>query len=188
MTSRNLKSSLSISLIVLLLLSCSGGLKISSNLSKGVDLKKYKTFAWSKPENRDHESRNDDKIYSGLILQLANEELLKRGLALDTLNPDAIFIFDTRVEEGMTYSRGVPEYTGFGYNGFGYYNSYYTPGHVKQSEIETGMLYIDMLDAKTKVPIWGGWAEKKLSAKSDGEAIVRSAVKGIFSKMPLKNK
>ncbi len=188
MTSGILKSLLFIVLVGLLLLSCSGGLKISSNLSKGVDLKKYKTFAWSKPQDQDHESRKDDKMYSGFILRLANEELLKKGMVLDTLNPDAIFIFDTRVEEGMTYSRGVPEYTGFGYNGFGYYSGYYTPGHVKQSETETGMLYIDMLDAKTKIPLWGGWAEKKLSAKSDGEAIVRSAVKGIFSRMPLKNK
>lgn len=176
--------------LAFMIISCSG-IKIDSTQSKGVDLKKYKTFAWAKPEDPNHESRKDDKVYSRLILELANAELLKKGFVLDTLQPEAIFIFDTRVEEQMSYSKGAPAYTGYGYDGFGYYGGYYSPAtssHVSQKEYEEGMLYIDMLDTKTRVPLWGGWAVAKLTAKSDTEKIVRTAVKSIFARLHVQHK
>ena len=173
------------------LLAACGVIKVDSNQSKGVDLKKYKTFAWVKPEDPNHPSRKDDKIYSRLILELANAELLKKGFVLDTLQPEAIFIFDTRVEDRLSYSQGAPVYTGYGYDGFGYYGGYtYSPTsrNVSQKEYEEGMLYIDMLDAKTRVPLWGGWATAKLTAKSNVEKDVRMAVKSIFARLNVQHK
>jgi len=182
-------------LFAFLIVSC-GGIKIESTQSKGVDLKKYKTFAWAKPEDPDHAKRKDDKLYSGLILELANAELLKKGFVLDTIQPEAIFMFDTRVDEQVTYSQGAPantSYGGYAYGGYGYYGGYYAPipvssGHVTQHEFEEGMLYVDMFDAKTRVPLWGGWAKAKLTAKSDVEADVRFAVKHIFARLNVEHK
>ncbi|MFN8691260.1 MAG: DUF4136 domain-containing protein, partial [Cyclobacteriaceae bacterium] len=84
---------------------CGGGVQTYSSKSKGVDLKKYKTYAWVKPGDEQHESRADDKQYAALILQLANDELQKKGLVLDTEKPDAVFLFDTRVEDRVAYSQ-----------------------------------------------------------------------------------
>jgi Domain of unknown function (DUF4136) len=185
-----LKLNASVVLLALLISSCAG-IKVDSNQSKGVDFKKYKTFAWVRPEDPNHESRKDDKVYSRLILELANAELLKKGFVLDTLNPEAIFIFDTRVEAEISHSQGQPTYNGYGYDGYGYYGGYYytpTASHVSQKEYEQGMLYIDMLDAKTRVPLWGGWASAKLTAKSDVEKDIRVAVKSIFARLNVMHK
>lgn len=179
-----------VALLAFIVSSCSG-IKVDSTQSKGVDLKKYRTFAWSRPGNPDDETRKDDKVYSRLILELANAELFKKGFVLDTLQPEAVFIFDTRVEDRMTYSKGAPAYTGYGYDGFGYYGGYYSPAtstHVSQREYEEGMLYVDMLDAKTRVPLWGGWATAKLTAKSDVEKDIRLAVKSIFARLHVQHK
>jgi hypothetical protein len=178
-------------LFLAFILAACGGMQIDSTQTKGVDLKKYKTYAWGKPGDPAHDpnhqtDQSSKKRYSGLILKLANEELLKKGFVLDTLQPDAIFVFNSRVEERISYSQGNVN-TGYGYDGMGYYGGgYYTPVGVGRSShhaYEEGMLYVDMLDTKTRTPLWGGWAKKKLTAKSDVEADVRSAVKQIFSRL-----
>jgi hypothetical protein len=95
------------------------------------------------------------------------------------------------VEDRLSYSQGAPVYTGYGYDGFGYYGGYtYSPTsrNVSQHEYEEGMLYIDMLDAKTRVPLWGGWATAKLTAKSDVEKDIRMAVKSIFARLHVQHK
>jgi Domain of unknown function (DUF4136) len=178
-----------------ILVSC-GGIQIESTQTKGVDLKKYKTYAWGKPGDADHDPdqathKETKKVYAGLIKRLANEELLKKGFVLDTLKPDAIFVFNSGVEEQVSYSQGNVN-TGYGYDGYGYYGGgYYSPvgvGRSSQHAYEEGMLYIDMLDTKTRVPLWGGWAKKKLTSKSDVEADVRAAVALIFKRLKVQHK
>jgi len=97
-------------------------------------------------------------MYGGLILSLANEELLKKGFALDMLNPDAIFVWNSRSEQCVTYIKGNVE-NGYGYYSYGYYGGgYYTPvgtGRSSHRANEEGLLYIDMLDTKTKTALWG---------------------------------
>jgi len=179
-------------LLAFMLVSC-GGIQIDSHLSKGVDLKKYKTYAWGKPGDGDPNQathKETKKVYAGLIRRLANEELLKKGFVLDTLKPDAIFVFNSGVEEQVSYSQGNVN-TGYGYDGIGYYGGgYYTPvgvGRSSHHEYEEGMIYVDMLDTKTRTPLWGGWAKKKLTAKSDVEADVRSAVALIFKRLKVQH-
>jgi Domain of unknown function (DUF4136) len=183
-------------LFLALIFSSCGGIQIDSTQTKGVDLKKYKTYAWGKPGDSDHDTNQqprkvNNKPYAGLIKRLANEELLKKGFVLDTLKPDAIFVFNSRVEERLTSSHGNVN-TGYGYDGYGYYGGgYYSPvgvGRSSQHAYEEGMLYVDMLDTKTRTPLWGGWAKKKLTAKSDVEADVRSAVAKIFNQLKVQHR
>lgn len=185
----------SVLLLLFILTSC-GGIQIDSTQTKGVDLKRYKTYAWGKPGDADHdpnqETRKDSKkVFAGLIRQLANDELKKKGFELDTLKPDAIFVFNSRVEERISYSQGNVN-TGYGYDGYGYYGGgYYSAvgvGRSSQHAYEEGMLYIDMLDTKTRTLLWGGWAKKKLTSKSDVEADVRSAVHKIFNQLNVQHK
>jgi hypothetical protein len=172
--------------------SCSStGVTSHSVKSKGVDLKKYKTYAWVKPADAEEEVRKDDKLYGKLILQLCNEELSKKGFVLDTENPDAVFLFDTRVEDRVNYSQTPQVSVGFGFGGPGYYGGFAAPvagGELVQHNYQQGMMFIEMYDTKTQKVLWKGWAEKKLTYESDVEADIRTAVKHIFMRLGVKHK
>jgi hypothetical protein len=177
---------------IVLLSSCSsGGLQSSSYKAKGVDLKKYKTFAWAKPADADSDSKKDDKLYGDLILQLSNDELQKKGFVLNTEQPDAVFIFDTHVEDRVVYSQSPQVSMGIGFGGPGYYGGFAAPvagGAIKQNTVKEGMLHIEMYDTQTKKLLWRGMAQEEITYKNDIEADIRQAVKFIFMRLPVKHK
>ncbi|MFZ2905609.1 MAG: DUF4136 domain-containing protein [Cyclobacteriaceae bacterium] len=172
--------------------SCSdNGISSSSAKTKGVDLKKYKTYAWVKPVDADGEARKDDKLYGKLILDLCNQELAKKGFVLDTENPDAVFIFDTRVEDRVSYSTTPQVSVGFGFGGPGYYGGFAAPvagGDLVQHQYQEGMMFIEMFDTKTQKLLWKGRAMKKITYESDIESDIRTATKHIFMRLPVKHK
>jgi hypothetical protein len=178
--------------VIVLLSSCSsGGLQSSSYKAKGVDLKKYKTFAWAKPADVDSDSKKDDKLYGDLILQLSNDELQKKGFVLNTEQPDAVFIFDTHVEDRVVYSQSPQVSMGIGFGGPGYYGGFAAPvagGAIKQNTVKEGMLHIEMYDTQTKKLLWRGMAQEEITYKNDIEADIRQAVKFIFMRLPVKHK
>jgi hypothetical protein len=178
--------------LVSLVTACSEqGISSSSVKTKGVDLKKYKTYAWVKPSNPDDDTRKDDKLYGNLILDLCNQELSKKGFILDTENPDAVFIFDTRVEDRIAYSQTPQVSVGFGFGGPGYYGSVAAPvagGEIVQHGYQQGMLFIEMYDTKTQKVLWKGWAWKQITHVNDIESDIRTATKHIFIRLPVKHK
>ena len=170
---------------------CSGGIQTSSTTTKGAELKNYKTYAWVKPEDADDAARKDDKLFSGLIVESANKELQKKGFKLDAENPEAVFVFDTRVEERVDYTQNAYQTVGPGYGGPGYYGPYSAPVHGGQfvaHETVKGMLFIEMHDTKTKKLLWRGWAEEEITHKNDVEADIKTAIKHIFMRLPVKHK
>jgi hypothetical protein len=171
--------------------SCSGGIQSHSYKTKGVDLKKYKTYAWVKPQNENEDVRKDDKLYAELILKLCNDELKKKSYALDVEQPDAVFLFDTRVEDRVSYTQSPQVSVGIGFGGPGYYGAMYapvTPTEYVPHNYQQGVLFIEMYDTKTQQLLWRGWAEDKLNYKTDIERTVRMAVKHIFMRLPVKHK
>lgn len=187
-------------LLIFILASCAG-IKIETTKTKGVDLKKYKTFAWGDPGDPGHvatkeSNKANKKMYSGLIRKLATDELLKKGFVLDTLKPDAIFVFNSGLEERVSYNQAnvntANGYDGIGYYSYGYYNGgYYSGGgggRTSRKEYEEGMIFFDMFDAKTNAILWGGQATKKLTAKSDVEKDIHNAVKQLFSQLGVRHK
>jgi len=174
-----------------LLAGCSGGIQTSSMTTKGAELNDYKTYAWVKPGNPDDETRKDDKLYAGLILESANAELTKKGFRLDTENPEAVFLFDTKVEERMKYSQNPYVTVGVGFGGPGYYGGFSAPvtgGEFIGHETVQGMLFIEMYDTKSQKLLWRGWAEEEITQKNDVEADIKKAVKHIFIRLPVKHK
>lgn len=177
--------------LLVLMAGCSGGIQTSSMTTKGAELKKYKTYAWVKPGNPDDETRKDDKLYSGLILELANSELKKKGFRLDAENPEAVFLFDTKVEDRIKYTQNPQVTVGVGFGGPGYYGGFSAPvagGEFIAHETMQGMLFIEMYDTKTQKLLWRGWAEEEITQKNDVEADIRKAVKHIFIRLPVKHK
>lgn len=187
--------------VALLLTGCSGGLKTGSKMESDASLKSYHTYAWIAPNDPDAVS-HAGKIFAPLILTEADAALQKKGMKMDTLQPDAIFVFDSRVAEQVKYSKaplttynyfwGGPGYysgyAGYGYAGYAGYGPPIPGGDVLPEEYEQGMLAFQMFDAKTRKVLWRGWASKELTGKSDVEADVKRAVRDIFIRLRIKPK
>lgn len=184
-------SGLFVLLSSVLLFSCSTGLQTYATKTRGVDLKKYRTFAWAHPRGSEGEGKKADKIYGDLILHLSSDELLRKGFVLDTNSPDAVFIWDTRLEERVALSQTPQVSVGFGFGGPGYYGGFAAPvagGQVVQKNFIEGMLFIEMYDTQTGQLLWKGWAQEQITYANDVESDIRTAVKHIFMRLPVRHK
>jgi hypothetical protein len=82
---------------------------VSSDYDTKTDFKKFKTYAWLAPGDSVLNRYRADKPFGGYVMFYADQELKARGLKGDTLQPDAIFVFYTSVEEITKYLQsGTP--------------------------------------------------------------------------------
>jgi hypothetical protein len=184
-------------MLVILLSACSSGIHSSNWRAKGVDLKAYKSYAWMVPGDTVLGHRRDDKLYGGSIQYLADAELKAKGMTVDTHNPDAVFMFDTRLEDHVRYSQspsvsvGVAVASPAYYGGPGYYVGGVVPvagGEVTASYYKQGTLIIEMYDLKTHKLLWRGWASTDIDYATDMDYTLRKAIKDIFVYLPIKHK
>jgi hypothetical protein len=165
-----------------------------------TDFKKFKTYAFLAPGDSVLNRYRKDKLYGGTIVYAVNQEMKSRGLVMDTLKPDAIFMFYTSVHEITTYSQsatvsvgvgvGVPGYY-YGYPGYGsgYYVGASVPvagGEITATLEGEGALKYVMFDTHTGKLAWSGMLEKTFELTEDVEKIVLDATVKIFKKFPLK--
>ena len=185
-----LKTSI-ITLISWTLFSCNSMMQTYSYKAKGVDLKEYKTYAWVNLEHFVEENKEGKKRYAAYILDLANAELEEKGFVLDVENPDAVFQFDTQIENRVKYNQSPTVSVGVGVGGPGYYMGGSMPvsgGQITQYNFEEGVLTIEMYEPKTGKLLWRGWAQEELTFETDIEADLKKAVSHIFMKLPVKHK
>ena len=156
-----------------------------------TDFKKFKTYAWLAPGDSVLNRFLKDKLFGGYIRYSANQELSGRGLKMDTLKPDAIFVFYTSVEEITVYSQSATLSVGVGVAGPGYYVSGYAPvagGKITESTEEDGVLKYVMYDTETREMVWTGMVEKRFKISDDVEKIIADYTVKIFKKYPVKKK
>lgn len=184
-------------LITVLLTSCASGYQTQSWKAKGVDLKSYKSYAWVVPGDTVLGHRRDDKLYGGTIQSVADSELKAKGMTVDTQQPDAVFMFDTRLEDHVRYTQSPTVSVGFGvgspgyYGGPGYYMGGMVPvagGDVTANYYKQGTLVIEMYDLKTQKLLWRGWATKDIDYSTDMDYTLRKAIHDIFIYLPIKHK
>jgi len=164
---------------------------VKSDYDTKTDFKKFKTYAWLAPGDSVLNRYRSDKLYSGYIVHSANLELSGRGLKMDTLRPDAVFMFFTTVEEITTYSQSPTLSLGLGVAGPGYYVAGYAPvagGKITVSTEGEGMLKYMMFDTATGKVIWNGLVEKKFKLTDDIEKIISDYTAKIFKKYPVKKR
>ena len=162
---------------------------VVSDRSTSTDFKKFKTYAWLAPGDSVLNRHRRDKLYGGYIVYAANKELAARGLKVDTLRPDAIFIFYTTVQEVTTYSQTPMLSVGVGVAGPGYYVSGSVPvagGNIIATTEEDGVLKYAMYDTETKKLVWSGMVEKTFKLSDDIEKIIGDYTVKIFKKYPVK--
>ena len=164
---------------------------VASDHDTSTDFKKFKTYAWLAPGDSVLNRYRRDKLYGGYIVYSANKELAARGLKVDTLRPDAIFVFYTSVQEITTYSQSAMLSVGVGVAGPGYYVSGSTPvagGNIIATTEEDGVLKYTMYDTETRKMVWSGMVEKTFKLTDDVEKIIGDYTVKIFKKYPVKKK
>lgn len=175
------------------LLSCSGSFQTYSDNDAKIDLKPYKSYAWvAAPGDTVLNKERKDKRYGNLIVHSADAELKKKGMTVDVKNPDALFMFESKIEEKVKYGRAAPASVDVGYVGaYGYYYAGdiapVRGGEIMPSTYDEGLLYFNMYDTKTGKRIWSGGATKALTASDEAEKTIKTAVKKIFTRLPIKH-
>lgn len=165
------------------------GQKITVDYDTKADFTKYKTYAWLAPGDSVLNRYRSEKLYGGYINYSANKELTSKGLRMDTLHPDAIFVFQTEIAEINEYSVSPTLSVGVGVAGPGYYVGGYAPvagGKVTVSTTEDGKIVYAMYDTQTQKLIWTGSAEQTFSMADDVQKIIGKVTNSIFKKLPIK--
>jgi hypothetical protein len=162
---------------------------ITSDHDTHTDFKKFKTYAWLAPGDSVLNRYRRDKLFSGSITYAANAELKSRGMTMDTLKPDAVFLFFTSVEEITTYSQTPTLSLGLGVAGPGYYVAGSAPvagGKIIEKTEADGVLKFAMYDTKTRKQVWTGMVNKTFNPADDVSELVMEYTAKIFRKYPLK--
>jgi hypothetical protein len=163
--------------------------QVFTDYDTNTDWKKYRTFAWLAPGDSVLNRYRGDKLYGGLIVYAANEQLTAKGMRPDSIGPDAIFVFHTSVKQEVEYSQSPTLSVGVAVAGPGYYAGGMAPvagGKITAHRIEDGEIVYEMYDAETGDLLWKGGDRKNFTMSDDIEGIIRTATKKIFKKFPVK--
>jgi hypothetical protein len=186
--------------LAFLLFSCSGSINTFSEYSKSIDFQKYKTYAWIPSASTDIQDLSTERMFGKMVTSIANEELKKKGMVLDTEHPDAVIRFSMGIKSQMEYSQsptlsvgvgvGVG-YGGYGYGMPGYYAGAMVPvagGNITETRADEATLVFEMFETSTGYILWTGGARKTVDNNADTEKNVRLAMHSIFERLPIKHK
>jgi len=126
-----------------ILASCSS-VRVNSDYDKKVNFENYKTYAFLKSGVDKVEISDLDKKR---ILRSIDEVMSTKGFTKDS-NPDLLISIFTKEKER------VDIYNSYGF-GWGW-NPYWGMNYTNVSTTPEGVLYIDLIDAKTKELVWQG--------------------------------
>ena len=154
--------------------------KVSVGADPGVDLTKYKTYAWTK------EVASTNPIVNEIVVSAVDTQLAAKGLQKVATDPELIVVVFGSTESDIHVSN--PSWSPS-------LNSIATGVAVgSQSWLVTkGTLVVDISDTKTKNNVWRGTATQTLDHGPTGnrakdaknvEKPIRNAVKKMFKQFP----
>lgn len=167
--------------------------KVGADKSFNKSLNDYKTYSWSKnidqiPADQIFVGPNGLYVFNNesvrsKIKDAIEYELSAKGYKKADSNPDIMVLFSVTEQPGTLRT----------YNGYeminGGLDSVRTQSDVNLTEIEPGTLIINLLDAKSGVVAWQGYASGILKPDMINDVTkVRQAVSSIFSQFNFKAK
>ena len=160
-------------LLLLPIMGCSS-ISVFIDHDSGVDFSKYKTFAYYKPGIDKVEISDLDKrrILKAIDLQMTQKSMMKSDI------PDLLVSINTTAKEKIYINNNFNGFWGWGWNPW-----FWGPNTNMVSSQTEGVLYIDLIDAKTKQLVWQGKGKGGISeyTKNRDERI------GVFVAEILKN-
>jgi len=171
--------------------------------TKGVDFKKYKTYAWLATKDTAYTKLESKKKVESALAAAVKQQLTLRGMILDTVNPDCLFTYKLVLNKTYTLGQEPPpvyapqsnpgalpgQYDMYYYvpASTAYYNPDLYQGSMKVTTFRDGSLVIDMIDKKDKKIIWRSSAQGKVDEK-DRQGVrptVNEMVPIMFKKFPI---
>lgn len=160
-----------------------------TEVAKGVNFTKYKTFAWAEPQNKKKADRADNDIVDNNIKNAVSDELVKKGWQETDENPDVLLNYGVAVKRENNHQT-EPMYsyphTQYFYWGRRIYSVWYPSTLIGTRSYNVpfheGQLTINMVDAKTNRLIWQGWAQGEINSSKVNSKEVEAQVKSIFKK------
>jgi len=171
--------------------------------TKGVDFKKYKTYAWLATKDTAYTKLESKKKVESALAAAVKKQLTLRGMILDTVNPDCLFTYKLVLNKTYTLGQEPPpvyapqsnpgalpgQYDMYYYvpASTAYYNPDLYQGSMKVTTFRDGSLVIDMIDKKDKKIIWRSSAQGKVDEK-DRQGVrptVNEMVPIMFKKFPI---
>jgi hypothetical protein len=171
-----------------------------SDKTKGVDFKKYKTYAWLATKDTAYTKLVSRQKVQRNLASAVIKQLTPRGMVLDTLNPDCLFTYTLVLNHSYDINQAPPEV----YNTQVYAPVipgqasvyYYIPGNVQPAysgglDVTTfrdGTLIIDMVDRKDNKVVWRASAQGKRDEREEKgvKATIDEIVPKMFKKFPVK--
>ena len=141
-------------------ISCSS-VRVFSDYDTAVDFKDYTTYAFFKPGIDEVEISDLDKkrILKAIEVELDGKQLTKSE------TPDLLINLAVKSSNDVYINQN----NGFGYGyGFGFWNGWGLPNNniATVSSQTNGMLFIDLIDTKTKQLVWQGKGKGYISEYS----------------------
>ena len=157
--------------------------KVKVAADPGVDLSKYKSYAWASGRASPNPGINQ------VIVETIDQALTAKGLTRVTDDADITLVAWTAVNSDLhitqpTWGRSVGSSTSSG-----------IPAGVYGAAIAKGTLVVDIADAKTKATVWRGTATQTLNESPSGNSAkdaeragksIRKAVDKMFKKFPMR--
>jgi hypothetical protein len=178
-------------ILVTVLYGCAPRINSFSEYNRGTNLKKNKSYAWIAPIDSSLAKQQIQAMFGDMIMNMGNEELKKKGMVLNTENPDVLFSIDLGAVEKTVYSQSPSVSVGIGVGGPGYYVGGAVPvagGEISANTIREAFLYIRMFDTKTGALLWTGGATKTMNEQGDPKQNFKTAINYIFRRLPIKHK
>ena len=168
-----------------LLTACESGPKIRSNLDPAANLGSYKTYMF--PDRTGTDRPGVSTPITSYFKEAIRREMDSRGYKYVDGGPaDLLINFNANSKENVDV-RTTPG--SYGYGGYGYYG--YRGGMYMGPEVQTvrykvGTANIDVVDAKRKVVVWEGIAERELSddIMRNPQPAIDNTVAKMFAQFP----
>jgi Domain of unknown function (DUF4136) len=173
-----------------------------SEKTKGTDFSKYRTYAWLATKDTAYTKLVNKKNVEKMLATVVKLELDKRGMKMDTLNPDCLFTYTLvmnktydvgdappQIYSEQTYAPAYP-----GQNQIYYYRADYGlptySGGMQVTTFRDGSLVIDMIDRLGDKVIWRSTVQGKQNEedRKGVRATINDIVPKMFKKFPVKNK
>jgi hypothetical protein len=169
-----------------------GGCSAPSHIEKADDVSfaHYRTFGFASNDTDGRKSKND--IVDANVKKAITEEMEKKGLRKTDRNPDILLDYSMNVEKDVRHENNPVYSTPYSqpfYNpatrrvGYMYMPSQIMGYDSYNHAVKSGMLTINIYDAKNQRMIWQGWTQNELNKGNFTSNDVKNDVRSILKKL-----
>jgi Domain of unknown function (DUF4136) len=161
-------------------ISCGPTVRVFSDYDKDVNITAFKTYAWLDAKAIEGKGINPiyyNELNDKRIKTAINTEMTARGYRLLDNNAELELHYHIVVEDKTTVTNEPWSYN---------FSPYWINRRVNVYQYREGTLIVDMMDKKTNMLVWRGWATDVItqSAAKDPQTAITKAVQAIYKKYP----